>query len=190
MSDLEQLRQATENTLHELTADESIKFRIVKAAAVANDTKTHLNHSIRPIPLICSVLAVLLICVFALNSLQPVPSNVPGNLNSFTAGSSDSDISSFFPDSFDHNSVSSISLDNTLLTDHNLCSLLINILQNQTVLAEPSKDLTQQGSISIVTSDGNVYSYDLQNPFLISQDGKWWSCPGFFTEMARLPETK
>ena len=188
MSNLEHLRQAAENTLHELTADEALKNKIFQKAADQNNTDTHPSRSLRPIPLLCSFLAVLLIGVFALNALQPVPSSVPGELNSFTAGSSDSNTASIFPDDFIADSVSSIKLDETrIITDQNQCSLLVGILLNQAVQTEASESLSQESMI-ITVLDGSVFSFELHKPFLISQDGHWWSCPDFFTELDHTAE--
>ena len=93
MSRPEELRQITENTLHSLIADESLKFKILQKAA--SSEQNDMSRQKRIIPAFCTVLAFLLIAVFSLNSIRAVPGSEPGELNSFVAGGSDAAVSLF-----------------------------------------------------------------------------------------------
>ena len=98
MSRPEELRQITENTLHSLIADESLKFKILQKAA--SSEQNDMSRQKRIIPAFCTVLAFLLIAAFSLNSIRAVPGSEPGELNSFVAGGSDAAVS-LFPEDFD-----------------------------------------------------------------------------------------
>ena len=71
MSRPEELRQITENTLHSLIADESLKFKILQKAA--SSEQNDMSRQKRIIPAFCTVLAFLLIAAFSLNSIRAVP---------------------------------------------------------------------------------------------------------------------
>ena len=55
MSRIEELRQVTDQTLHGLTADDSLKFRILQKAAGGEETK---KPYFKPVPVFCVRLAL------------------------------------------------------------------------------------------------------------------------------------
>ena len=180
MSSPEDLRQITENTLHSLVADESLKYRILQKAASSEQIDRSRRKKL--IPVFCTVLAALLIAAVSLNSLQSVPSSGPGELNSFTAGNTD-DASSVFPENFNPDSVVSLEVERLgTIVDADQCSALSKLLLNQSVpadIADPAED----GRLIVTTSDGNSYVFITGNPYLISPDQQCWSCPAFFREI-------
>ena len=184
MSRLEELRNVSDNTLHNLIADDALKFRILQKAAEQTMPKD--THGFRPVPILCTVLAALLIAVVALNALQAVPSSGPGDLNSFTAGNSDPLASSLFPDGYKAESVVSLVIKDTgNINSSEQCSMLAGILIDQasadeTVQPIPDKDLT------FAFEDGKALSFQVKEPYLIGNDGQCWYCPAFFSELNKL----
>ena len=183
MSSPEDLRQITENTLHSLIADESLKYRILQKAASSEQTDRLRRKKL--IPVFCTVLAALLIAAVSLNSLQSVPSSVPGELNSFTAGKTDN-VSSVFPEDFNPDSVLSLEIERLgTIVDADQCSALSLLLLNHSVPADTA-DPVAGGRLIVTTSDGNTYVFMTENPYLISPDHQCWSCPAFFREFSSL----
>ena len=188
MSNLERLRQATENTLHDLTADDSLKFRILQKASMDHEPVSHSTRTLRPIPLLCTVAAVLLIGIIALNSYHPVPASVPGELNSFTAGSDKSDSGPVFPAEFDPENVSSVEFSQFgVYSKQEQCNTIIDILQNQAMTAEPS-ELVSEDRMVVTMSDDTKLIYRIQPPYLIGQDGQWWLCHELFDALNHFTE--
>ena len=188
MSSLEQLRNATESTLHGLTADESLKHRIFQKAAVLQQSETERRSFLRPIPLLCSVLIFLLAGVITLNMIKPVESYGPGEINSFTAGIDESDSISLFSDDFTPDSVIKIESDQFgSVSDRESCISLAGILMKKAVPTERTVPF-QRISLSFMTSSDTVYSYDAEPPILVSPDGQCWSCPDFFEEIVNISD--
>ena len=188
MSRIEELRQVTDQTLHGLTADDSLKFRILQQAASGTETK---KPSIRPLPVLCAAFAALLVMVLALNSLKPV-SNVPGEINVFAAGSTekpaDIEQTCLLPAGFEADSVVSVELEGAgSVTDPEKCAFLAGILAGQ---ASPSEHVYAAcgNRVKITSADGTVLIFGADEPNLIAEDGSGWSCPAFFTELKKAIE--
>ncbi len=183
MSSPEDLRQITENTLHSLIADDSLKYRILQKAASSEQTDRLRRKKL--IPVFCTVLAALLIAAVSLNSLQSVPSSGPSELNSFTAGKTDN-VSSVFPEDFNPDSVLSLEIERLgTIVDADQCSALSLLLLNQSVPADTA-DPVAGDRLIVTTSNGNTYVFMTENPYLISTDHQCWSCPAFFREFSSL----
>ena len=185
MSRPEDLRQAAENTLYGLKADDALKFRILQKAAVSSvKPQRSLN---RTFPVLCTVLAALLIAVVALNSLQAIPSGGPGEINVFAAGMTDSG-NGMFPADFDPASVISITLeDSEPVTSPEQCSALAGILLDHAQPAE-SSDPSDQLTVLIASKDGLSYSFFANDPYLSDANGHCWYCPAFFTELNHISQ--
>ena len=184
MSKPEELRLVAENTLKGLTADDSLKFRILQKAA--GETASERRRFMRPVPVLCSVLAVMLVAVLALNTLQAVPSAEPGNINSFTAGGADPG-ASLFPEGFDAGSVGSVIFNGTIIMDSENCAVLASSLlehSSETDLPEVST-----GSVLKITDKNGIsVSFTAEDPYLVRSDGRAWSCPAFFSSLEAMTE--
>lgn len=183
MSRPEDLRQITDNTLHSLIADESLKFRILQKAASSEQIDK--SRQKRLIPVFCTVLAALLIAAVSLNSIQAVPSSVPGELNSFTAGGTDHASSFPLPEGFDPDSVLSVEMEGLgTVNDPGQCAALTQLLIDQSISYDQDPDA--DGKLIITSSGGQTFVFEVSNPYLISQDNQCWSCPGFFSEFSKM----
>lgn len=185
MNDLTKLREATDKVLHGLNADESLKHRILQRAA-AEDNKR--QHVFRALPAFCSVVAVLLVAVAALNGLQPVSPAGSVEMYVFAAGEKETippeKESSPLPEGFDPEDVISIELSGVgIIRDSVHCTALTRTLMNGSQKTEP---FTASGDVllQITTSSGNVYRFETDEPYLSGE--AYWTCPGFFTLFHRL----
>ena len=94
MIKLENLREETESALYGLTADDSLKYRILqKAAQTPIEEKKRI---FRPFPVLCSVLAVLLLLTVALNQVRPLSTVEAGDITVFAAGRKEEGSTSVF----------------------------------------------------------------------------------------------
>lgn len=183
MSRLENLRQVTENTLHNLNADDALRIRILQKAA--KDEKPS-GQSFRIVPVLCAVCAVLLICVLSLNALQPVPSAGPGDINVFAAGKSETENAHIFPDGFDTGSVTSVSLDGLgTVSDPEQCSALTAILINRSSIAAMT-DISDQNRLVFADANGITCTFSFEAPCLIDENDRCWTCPEFFVMLENL----
>ena len=183
MSRPEELRQITENTLHSLIADESLKFKILQKAA--SSEQNHRSRQKKVIPAFCTVLAVLLIAALSLNSIRSVPGSEPGELNSFIAGGSDAAVS-LLPEDFDPDSVSSVEMENLgTINDPDQCTALVQLLLHQSIPAD-HPDSAADGKLIVSASEGQTYIFHIRDPYLISENGICWSCPAFFSEFNNM----
>lgn len=183
MSRPEDLRQAAENTLYSLTADESLKFRILQSAAELSGKPS--RSFPRTVPVLCTVLAVLLIAVVSLNTLQAVQNTDPANINVFAAGMTDSG-NRPLPAGIDPSSVISISMEgHEPLTSSEQCALLTGILIDQSKSADSSFSINTD-KLVFTADDGSSYSFFTDDPYLSDGNGQCWSCPGFFAEFERI----
>ena len=186
MSMPEELRSVTDNTLHGLIADDALKFRILQKAAAEHNRRNGM-HALRAVPLLCTVLAALLIIVTALNGLQAVPSSGPGNLISFTAGNDETLTESVFPGHYSPDSVVSIDMDGMTISNPERCSLLASILADKASAGNLSVAAGKK-LLTFSFSDGKSISYHTEEPYLIGTDGRCWYCPDFFREFIGLSE--
>ncbi len=183
MNRIEDLRSVSENTLHGLVADDSLKFRILQKAS--GETETRRGISFRTVPALCGVLAALIVMVFALNTLKAVPSAGPGEINVFAAGGAAQEIEPFFPAGVAPESFVSVELEGSFRTDDpEKCALFAGILAEK---AEKAWPVEIEGDIHLIlsASDGTVLTYHVCNPYLIGDDGRVWSCPDLFSSLAK-----
>ena len=184
----EELRSATENVLSGLTADESLKFRILQKAA--SDTQNKHIYRFSPVPVLCSVLAVLIISIIALNTVKPVDPTNPGEMNVFAAGSKDTALpETVSPDNEFSVAAGGITPEDIIsieMTDVGRISVqsqsadLFRILCNSAV-AVSGINPDPVNCLNITTSDGRVITFDVKEPYLISDS--CWLCPEFFNQL-------
>ena len=175
----EELRTITENALSGLTADESLKQRILQKASETSTQKTR-EPVYRPVLKLCAIVGVLLLMVIGLNSIRPLSPSVPGELTVFAAGGKDLSVSSPFI-LIDIESVSGIRFSGGELVSGNKCTDLLRILQTESKLSD---DEVPAGSehISICMKDGTEKNFGISNPYLYVED-KCWTCPSFFNAL-------
>ena len=171
----EELREVTENVLCGLTADESLRSRILQNAAGAG--REERRSAFRPVPALCGVIAALLIAVVALNGLNPVNPADPGDMNIFAAGSNDTR-KSVLLDGIDPDEVTSIEItDLGTVSGAEQCAALISLLTEKAAPAG-SSDPSAESRLNITLAGGTVIRFSVDEP-VISGDGTW-SCPEFF----------
>ena len=115
----EDLRSATDKALYGLTADESLKQRILLKASQTN--RTTRDSKVHPVMKLCAVVGVLLLMVVALNSVRPLSPSTPGEMNVFAAGGKDTTAEQPFSQ-IDVNYVSCISVGGIDYQDEAHCS--------------------------------------------------------------------
>ena len=170
----EELRSATDKALYSLTADESLKQRILLKAS--QTTQTHRDSVFRPVMKLCAVVGVLRLMVIALNSVRPLSPSSPGEMNVFAAGGKDTAGTSFPQIDIDH--VSGISVGGIDYQDETQYTELIRILQNES--KETDALIPENGErIVIRMEDGKEYAFGISEPYVFTDD-KCWTCSGFF----------
>lgn len=180
MNNPENLREVSEKVLYGLTADDSLKMRILQKAA---DTPSRSRGSFRFIPSLCSAMAVLMLILVLLNGIQPVNPSSSVEINVFSAGSTegnmpDEDFSGTLSD-LDPVSVVSVALSDTgAIDEKKICETLISMLQQEAVLSDYKVNNTDNQLI-ITLNDGSSIRYNVEEPYL--EGDKCWICPGFFT---------
>ena len=181
MNRIEDLRSVSENTLHGLVADDSLKFRILQKAS--DETEPRRGISFRSVPALCGALAVLIVMVLALNTLQPVPSAGPGEINVFAAGGARQDSVTVFPDSLVPGSVISVELEGSVrIDDPEKSAFLAGILADRAEKAGPV-EIEGEKRLILTVSGGTELSFTVCDPYLIDSDGRCWSCPELFREL-------
>ena len=183
MNNIEELREVTEKALYGLSADDSLKQRILqKASGYSEDIH---NRKFHTVPVFCTVLAALVLSLVLLNGLTPVNPASPGEINVFAAGnenvsSSENVQNKTILHEVDAHSVVSLELSGFgLINDPNLCSDLIGTLQSRAEKAEDGRG-TNQGNLIITLSDGTVLCVAAEEPFIFSE--VYWFCPEFFIQ--------
>ena len=186
MNDLTRLREVSDRVLYGLTADESLKRRILQRAA--GNTDAGRKRIFHPIPVFCGVIAVLLAGVISLNSIKPVIPSDSVEMNVFAAGyketvppaGNDTDESSPFPESINPDSVVRIELRGVgIIDDPKQCFSLIRLLQDK---SHPAKavETSSSSDLIIVFSDGDRFVFGTDNSSSLCGNGSW-ICPEFFT---------
>lgn len=180
MNKLDDLRTITDRVLYGLTADETLKNKILRNAA--QTPEKHKKISFQPVPLFGMVLVALIITVLAVNRLQPVRPSTPGEITVFAAGSEEKDESgnndlvSVLPET-SSDAISKIEIPGLGMTDDpNLCARLVDVLREKAETADSSVDADTD--LNIITDDGTVIRFSVKEPFVIGD--KCWSCPEFF----------
>ena len=183
MNRIEDLRSVSENTLHGLVADDSLKFRILQKAA-SGETETRRGLSFRIVPALCGVLAALIVMVLALNTLRPVPAAGPGEIIVFAAGGAGQENEFIFNEGFSPESVVSVELEGSFRTDDpEKSAFLAGVLADR---AQKTEGVEIEGDIHVIltAADGTKMTFTVCKPYLVGdEDGRCWSCPEFFDSM-------
>ena len=186
MNNPKDLPNVTERVLYGLTADDSLKHRILQQAAQQKDKKV--NKPFYLIPVFCTALAVLVLTVVVLNRVQPVSPSVPGEINVFTAGN---DISSLpekdvlcplDPDISENNILSIQIAGLGTVLDSQQCAMLFCLLRDESIPAD-SPDVAVQNEMVITLKNGTEIRFNADEPYFYS-GSDCWSCAAFF-ESAR-----
>lgn len=183
MKNPEELREISDKVLFGLTADDSLKQRILQNAVSAGSTSS--RKLFHPIPAFCTVVAMLLITVGVLNSIRPVDPAATVEMNVFSAGSVDISPSpdasdSVFPAGFQAETVVFVEMTGrNAVTDPQKCRALADALLNCTV-SDESPDLNDTVKVTILCDNGDRYQYNAADPYL-SDDSQCWSCENFFS---------
>lgn len=177
MIKLEQLREVSDQVLSGLTADDSLKYRIIQNAT--SSKKSHSGMAFRPVPVLCCVVALVLASACLLNSLRPVSPAGDSEIRVFAAGSTDSVhtedklsdrtilliLKDITPDS-----IASIELIGTgVVTEPSDCASLLAALQDyagtvDSVSSDERYDTVDKESIIITMDDGTVYKIADNHP--------------------------
>ena len=180
----EMLRDETEKSLFGLTADDSLKARILQKAAQTAEASAR-KPVIHPVIALCTVVAALLLMVVALNHIHPTDPFSPGEVTVFAAGGIDESAS--VPLSrINTESISSIRFgDTAVITDPELCSSLVRILQNESAIAD-GVSLSSSDKMIIRMTDDSQYEFTVEEPFISAE--QCWSCPAFFLRVHELTD--
>ncbi len=171
----EELRSATDKALYGLTADESLKQRILLKAS--QTTETRRDSVFRPVMKLCAVVGVLLLMVVALNSVRPLSPSTPGEMNVFAAGGKDTAGTPF--SQIDIKKVAGISIGSVDYQDEARCAEMIRMLQSES--KEADVEIPDNGErIVIRMEDGKEYAFCINEPYVFN-DEKCWTCSGLFT---------
>lgn len=189
MNNPERLREITDNVLYGLTADESLKNRIIQKASVKQ--KKDSRPFFLPVPALCGIVALLVLTMGVLNNLRPVDPASSVEMKVFTAGSVDI---SPAPDSFFSDILPDLNYENVLsveltecgvVNDPEECAELIAALQE----CETSSDVVSEDSgrqLIIHCSNGTVYRFSVNEPYLVGD--QCWICDSFFTLFHRFSD--
>jgi len=171
----EELRSATDKALHGLTADESLKQRILLKAS--QNTQPSRNSVSRPVLKLCAVVGVLLLMVVALNSVRPLSPSTSGEMNVFAAGGKDTASATPFSQ-IDIDDVSGISIDGVDYDDA-LGADVIRLLQSEA--KETDADIPAGNNYIVIRmKNGKEYAFGISEPYVYN-DSKCWTCSGLFS---------
>ena len=182
MIHLRDLPQITDKTLHGLTADDTIKHRIIQK--VTESGRPEPQKRFRPVPVLCGLIAAALIAAIALNGINPVQPVSPGEMNVFAAGSKDSDSTVAIPESgflpeLEPDAVVSIEITGLgKCTDPSACASLISTLKDEAVLYESNAALSGAAQLQITLRDGSPMIFYADEPCLFGD--QCYLCPTFF----------
>ena len=190
MKDLKNLREVSNRVLYGMTADDSLKHRILQRAASGNNLVQ--NRAFHPLPVFCTVIVFLLTTVVALNSLQPVGTSGTVEINVFAAGTKETVLSEetasekngLVLNGINPGNIISVSLSGVgEIIDPQQCAELIQVLTDHTV---PSETVSHDNyDVLILRADnGTVVKYDTAEPYLIGDT--CWSCEPFFTMIHKI----
>lgn len=175
MMKLENLREETESALYGLTADDSLKYRILQKAAQTPAETT--KKGFHPFPVLCSVLAVLLLLTVALNHVRPLTPVEPGEMTVFAAGGKEEGSTSVFS-SISASDIVSMELTSVgKLESSEKCAQLLSMLQQESFPAADEKWDNNEYLI-ISTSDGQSVKYPVNEPYFLYNT--CWECQSFF----------
>ena len=191
MNDLNRLREVSDRELYGLTADESMKHRILQRATGGADTER--QRIFRPLPVFCCVIAVLMTGVIALSGIKPVLPSDSVEMNVFAAGyketvppsDNQNDEFSPIPEDINPESIVSIELRGVgIIDDPAQCFSLIRVLHEE---SQPAKEAGTPSSSDLIISfsDGKSIVFSTDHSSRLYGNGSW-SCPAFFSEFRQL----
>lgn len=201
MSKLENLPEVSGRVLSELKADERMKNQILQKAKGGAASEPERSRWFRPVPVLCSVAAVMVLFVALLNGIPAIkPGANPGKMIAFTAGDQpeeavaenmaveESDIANQFPD-LDADKVMSIEIsaqgaEKQLITDQASCAKLVHALKEDSVYTESAEK--QLDGVLVIATDDMSYRFEMADPYLKNENG-CWKCAAFF-ELLRNAE--
>ena len=187
--DINEFRNMTDHALFGLTADDSLKQKILTKASEYPDHTVSRNYHI--IPVFCTVLTALILSVVLLNGMQPVNPSAPGEINVFAAGShhysNDEEVQSdsILPGIDDH-SVRFLEVQGLgTIDDSDLCADLIRILQNRSEKVDDQNRIPQK-KLLVSLDNGNAFEFYMDDPYIFN--GDYWLCPDFFSKIHEISD--
>ena len=184
MNRLEKLPEITEKALGGLTADESLKYRILKSAAESKPAGE--RSFLRPVfGLLCAT-AVMVFVLLALGGrpgLDPSPTEAPV-LRSFTAGGGPLQAEAFPATLTAGKAVSADIASLGTIEDEKNLGLITEALAEAEPAPLPDGASSDPGLV-LRLADGSEFSFALSDPYLISGSSAW-TCPRFFEIISQL----
>ena len=185
MNDLDHFREYTDRTLAGLSADETLRNRILAKASGAGEKPVR-RFPLRPVLALGSMICVLVLGVVLLNGIHPLPSSMePGGITVFAAGQSipDGDVAKkrMMPlTEMEADSVDSVEWTGVgVVRDASACRSLAKTLVSESVPAEvPGTEAA--GRLVFTMKNGSVVQFSVEEPYLFSED--CWSCQPFFEQ--------
>ena len=180
MNMLENLPEYTDRVLNGLRADQTLKTRIL-ITANQNEKQVFNLKPRRFVPVLLSSVALMIICVFLLNSKKPLPTNEEQQLiRSFSAGNNISDTASFNDFSLtDSDTVESIELHSTgKLTGREQIVKLMDLLKEHSDTVSDN-EIVMTDHLDIYGSSGLLFSLPAESPYIGWSDGIR-KCESFF----------
>lgn len=174
----EELRTATEKALSGLTADESLKQKILLKASESEQKSHELVY--RPVLKLCAIVGVLLLMVAGLNSIHPLSPSAPGEMTVFAAGGKDSSGYTIFAQ-IDTDDITGIKIGSNELISDSRYGDLIRILQSEAKESE-AEEPAETGLMILYMKDGTEKVFEISDPYLF-KDGRCWICSGFFSRL-------
>lgn len=174
MNRLENLPETTEKALGSLVADDVLKYRILKSAAESGQTEK--RKSYRPVFILLSVAAVMVLLLTLLNSNKFFMQNEP-EIHHFAAGFAGK-AQKLLPDDAVEENVCNVGLIPGGDAPEKSFGLLLEALGKAVITdAEAMTEWPQK--LVIRLNNGVEYEWEAQKPYL-SDGTSVWSCEGFF----------
>ena len=171
---LEKLPEATEKALGSLKADDALKYRILKAAAETGEKKR--KTALRPVILVLSVAAVMVLALSLFSLNRPDSDNLP-EISHFTAGVS-SKAEALLPEDVNADNIAALILSDAGETPVRNISVLLEKLREAKKI-KPDKMPEWSGTLLLRLKDGREYTWPASEPYLYDGESVW-ECPSFF----------
>lgn len=168
MIKLENLPEVTDRALDGLKANESLKYKILKAAVQEEKPNSHIQLR-RLVPILLSSVTVMILCIFLLNEKKPTPSEEQHLIHSFTAGNSETVPVSYTE--FNSLSVKSIvrSSDGKKIENDQLEYIIDAIRSESTNVSDDH--ISMNDYLNIYSTDGLYFVVPVQPPYIGWADG-------------------
>ena len=184
MRKLENLPAVAESSLHELTAGEELKYRILSAAASGQETEKK-NRFRSVVPVVCACVAVMIVALGILNNYTGAPTETPSvSMNNYTAGYSansrqNDDHVLFQAAGLQDKKLLSIEITGCgTISDPETCAELLSLLLNESVYLENSETESKgQETLIIRTEQGETFIFPMNDSLLY--DHGTWNCESF-----------